>query len=914
MDERFEEDKLPGQMAYDELEPIILEESENVGEIDGQIGFNDLNSYSVDNTTSKGKENLNKADRNEERVVKNSVKDYIEKSVLDEIENDRQTRQDSLAKNKLANLKDNRTRLELSGNEGGNIISNALEDVLHNSMMPYTEHVVLDRALPRVEDGLKPVQRRILYTMLELGLEPDKPFRKSARIVGDCMGKYHPHGDSSVYDAMVRMSQDFSMREPLVLGHGNFGSIDGDSAAAMRYTEAKLTPLALELLRDLDKNTVPWNLNFDDTLKEPSILPGRYPNLLVNGASGIAVGVATNIPPHNLSEVIEGVIAYIDNPKISLSEMMKIIKAPDFPTGGIILAGEELEQAYKTGKGKILLRSKIQLEERSDRKMLVITEIPYLTNKALILQKIAELRENNKGFLSGIIEIRDESDRKGMRAIIRLKKEADEKAILNYLFKMTGLQVTFGINMVAIANGKPKQMGLLEIISYYVEYQREIIYRRTKFDLEQAKERAHILEGLLIAIKNINEVIKVIKSSASVSEARLKLRSKFDLSEKQAQAVLDMRLARLVNLEVNKLIEEIKELKEKIEALTKIYESKRLQLGVVKTELGEIKKKFKSNRKSIIDKKTVMEEVIKIKDEPVVIESEIVLAITAEKTVKNIPIKNYNLAQKEVNENTTLSHVHTQLLNIKNTKKVLIFTDKGNCYKTLAGDIPELKWKDKGAQFKSLDKKISAEDLPVKILELPDSLNKKELVFFTAYGMVKRSALSEYDISKSYFQAIKLRDGDEVVGVEVYDDNGSILFVSKATMALNFEKNDIPVQGRVSGGVKGMNLDEGDKIIFATQVDRAGNLTVLTDRGFAKRVPVAEFGLSSRYRRGLRAISLNGKGKELIYANFTERNDSIAVNLGEKIKLIDKISIENRLSPGKQVVSGKIVSASKYCT
>lgn len=910
-----EDEIMPGQICYDELEPIVTEkEEESASEIEGQISLMELNLENV-NTSEKEIKDLDNI--NEEENILNEIKkengateNGKAVSIIDEIEEDRTQRAE--AKGSVRREREKQVKFNLSEADGSGIILTSLEDVLHNSMIPYTEHVVLDRALPRVEDGLKPVQRRILYTMLELGLQPDKQFRKSARIVGDCMGKYHPHGDSSVYDAMVRMAQKYVLREPLVLGHGNFGSIDGDSAAAMRYTEAKLTPLAMELLRDLEKNTVRWMLNFDDTLKEPAMLPGRFPNLLVNGTSGIAVGVATNIPPHNLTEVIEGVVAYIDNPKITLEEMMKIIKAPDFPTGGIILASEELEQAYRTGRGKIVLRAKTHIEEKGDKKFIVITEVPYQTNKAALLQKIAELRETNKALLSGITEIRDESDRNGMRAVIKLKKEANEKVILDYLYKQTGLQTTFGINMLAIADGKPRQMGLLDIISYYVEYQREVIYRRTKFDLDQAKDKAHLLEGLLVAIKNIDEVIKIIKTSASVSEAKLRLRGKFSLSEKQAQAILDMRLARLVNLEVTKLIEELKELKEKIVQLTKIYDSKRLQLGIVKTEILEIKRKFKSNRMSQIDKKTVIEPTIRTKVEPVLVESDVMLAITADKTIKSIPLKNYGLAQKEVNENTTTAHVHTQLLKVKNTQKVLIFTNKGNCYKTIAGNISELKWKDKGATLKSIDKRIATDDLPIKIIELPENLEGKELIFFTSSGMVKRSLLGDYDIAKAYFQAIKIKDNEEVIGVEEYNDRGSILFVSKLTMVLNCEKGDIPIQGRVSGGVKGINLETDDKIIYATQVLKNGNLVVLTDKGFAKRVLVAEFGLSARYRKGLRSISLNGKGKGLVYANFTDADDNIAVEFEDKVKLIDSIPLENRLSEGKQKVSGKIIGASKY--
>ena len=952
--ENFEDgEPIEGQICYDELEPIDeLEEKNEDYTLEGQLGFDELNSFkmetSLKETNSMKQEQEKKDEKNfaaqtkdffsaenslsaikkekavETEIANNAkVEDEIDfsvlssenikgtenkddQSVLDEIEKDREQRESHKQK------RQKQIKFDLSEADGSGIILTSLEDVLHNSMIPYTEHVVLDRALPRVEDGLKPVQRRILYTMLELGLQPDKPFRKSARIVGDCMGKYHPHGDSSVYDAMVRMAQDYSLREPLVLGHGNFGSIDGDSAAAMRYTEAKLTPLAMELLRDLDKNTVRWMLNFDDTLKEPAMLPGRFPNLLVNGAYGIAVGVATNIPPHNLGEVIDGIVEYIEHPKISLEEMMKIIKGPDFPTGGIVLAGEELKEAYRTGKGKIILRARTHIEEKGEKKSIVITEVPYQTNKAALLQKIAELREANKNILSGIIEIRDESDRNGMRAVIRLKKEANEKFILDYLFRQTGLQVTFGINMVAIAEGKPKQMGLMEIISYYVEYQREIIFRRTKFELDQAKERAHILEGLLIAIKNIDEVIKIIKSSVSVAEAKVKLRNKFALSEKQAQAILDMRLARLVNLEVNKLKEELAALKTRIEQLTKIYESKRLQLGVVKAELSEIKRRFKNSRKSELDKKTQIVEVkTRVKSEPVIIESELVLAVCASGAVKSIPLKNYNLAQKELGVNSNLDHVHVQLLKIKNTSKVLIFTNKGNCFKTAVGNIPESKWKEKGALLKNIYKKIGSDEKAVAIIPLGQNLENKQIVIFTTDGMVKLSKIEEYDIAKSFFQALKLKDGEEVVGVEEFIGGGSVVFVSKFGMVLNFEKTDIPVQGRVSGGVKGMNLDSTDKVIFACQINKTGNLTVLTNKGIAKRVPIAEFGLSARYRKGLRSISLPNKNF-LVYSEFDHELPTIAAKIGENLKILPTIPLLNRLSEGKKIISGDIECAFKY--
>ncbi len=482
---------------------------------------------------------------------------------------------------------------------GKSVIQKDIDQVLSESMIPYSEHVILERALPRVEDGLKPVQRRILYTLFELDITPDKDYKKSARIVGECLGKFHPHGDTSVYDAMVRMAQDFNMREVLVDGHGNYGSVDGDGAAAMRYTEARMAPLALEVLRDLDKNTVDWTLNFDDSLQEPVTLPCRFPNILVNGANGIAIGLATNIPTHNLGEVISGAIAMIDNRDITLDEMMKIIPGPDFPTGGYIIAGDELKNAYATGKGKILIRAKVHIEGKAnEKKNIVITELPYQVNKAKLLQRILEVRDGKKYDLSCITEILDESDRSGTRAVVRVKKDADVNKVIDILFKETDMQVSYGINMVAIADGRPQQMGLLPILSYYVDYQREVVYRRTKYDLDIAKEREHILLGLIIAVRNIDEVVKIIKSSEDTADAKRRLIARFELSDRQAQAILDMRLARLTSLEIYKLEQELKEIQELIAKLTAIIGSKKLQFDIVKKEMLEIKKKYKDPRRT----------------------------------------------------------------------------------------------------------------------------------------------------------------------------------------------------------------------------------------------------------------------------------------------------------------------------
>ncbi|MEG2688025.1 MAG: DNA topoisomerase (ATP-hydrolyzing) [Clostridia bacterium] len=475
------------------------------------------------------------------------------------------------------------------------------EDVMHNSMLPYSESVILDRALPRVEDGLKPVQRRILYAMHEAGLTPDKAYKKCAKIVGDCLGKYHPHGDSSVYGALVRMAQPFSLRMTLVDGHGNFGSVDGDGAAAYRYTEARLSKLALELLRDLDKETVTWSANFDDSLEEPNMLPGRFPNLLVNGASGIAVGLATNIPTHNMGESIDAVVATIDNPDITTKELLKVFKGPDFPTGGFIIPVDTMESIYETGKGKIKIRSRMHIEDEDNgKKNIVITEIPFQVSKSDLLIKIADIRDANRDILSGISDIVDESDKNGMRAVIKCRKDADINAIIAFLYKKSNLEIGYSINIVAIAGGKPEQMGLKAILKYYINYQREVVVRRANYDLRAARARADIVAGLLIAIRNIDEVIKIIKESESTSKAKISLRERFDLNDDQAQAILDMRLKALARLEVGRLEEELAVLEKTIKRLTALLASKKLQYDLIKDEILAIKKDMNSERMSII--------------------------------------------------------------------------------------------------------------------------------------------------------------------------------------------------------------------------------------------------------------------------------------------------------------------------
>lgn len=786
-------------------------------------------------------------------------------------------------------------------NEKG-IIFSSLDEVLKNSMIPYAENVIMDRALPRVEDGLKPVQRRIIYAMYEMGLTHDKPHKKCAKIVGEVLGKYHPHGDSSVYGALVHLAQDFNMRMPLIDGQGNFGTVDGDSAAAYRYTEARLFPLALELVRDIEKDTVEFNLNFDDTQEEPETLPGRFPNLLVNGATGIAVGLATNIPPHNLAEVINGTVAFIDNPKISLKEMMKHIKAPDFSTGGYIIVGDELEEAYKTGKGKIKIRARVNIEkDTGDKQNLVISELPYQVNKANLLKKIFELKEDKKDLLGGINEVVDESDRNGMRAVIKLKKDADAKAILAYLYKNTDLETSFGINMVAIAHGKPCQLGLLDIISYYVNYQREVVLRRSKFDLERAKERAHILEGLIIAVKNIDEVIKIIKNAENTTDARAKLRARFNLTEIQANAILDLRLARLTKLEVYKLEEELAALKKLIAELTVIIGSKQKQMEVVKSELIAIKKKFADDRRSnlIVGGKEM--EIESVEKELKQIDNFIV-AVTEGKAFKKMTERNFKSSDKTVKENSVAEDFVKALAPARSDQILLAFTNLGNCCKIDMEIAPECRFRDKGSKFNAVCKDAARNEYPVAFFAVDeDKLPDGHLLFFTKDGLIKKTEWAEYNLLKPYYQAIKLKDGDELVAVEQDRSDTTIAFITEGGLALNALKDDIPVQGRVAGGVKGVNLNKGDCIKFVSQVDEEGEFIIVTDAGFYKRVLTVEIEPMARYRKGVKVVEL-GKDAKVVFAGWVKEPYDLAIidSFGVAFTVnTEEISIENRTTKGK---------------
>jgi DNA gyrase subunit A len=783
---------------------------------------------------------------------------------------------------------------------GEAIIQRPLEEVMHQSMMPYSEYVILERALPRVEDGLKPVQRRILFTMHELGLSSDKPHRKCARIVGDCLGKYHPHGDTSVYDALARMAQPFVMRGMLVDGHGNFGSIDGDSPAAMRYTEARMTSLAMELLRDIDKNTVGFHLNFDDTQKEPDMLPGRYPNLLVNGASGIAVGLATNIPPHNLGEAIDGVIAQIDDPDITVDGLMQCIPAPDFPTGGILLKDDQLRAAYETGRGKLQVRAKVHVEPGpSGRSLLVITEMPYQVGKSALLEKILKLSEEKKALFGGIHDIRDESDRAGMRAVIELKRDVDPERTLALLYKYSDLQATFGVNIVAIAGGKPVQMGLKEVIGHFIRHQREVVTRRTNYELERVRARAHILEGLIIAVDHLDEVIALIRASSAPKEARDRLMSRFALTEIQAQAILDMRLQRLTNLEIVSLRKEHDEIQKMMEKLIGILGSERKLLTLIKKELLEIKTRHADPRRTqIMDRP---EQIPVFEEEKPVAEEAIVL-VTRAGFVKRLSPKAYERAQADDAEAPRF------LIRTMTDERILFFSGLGQCYPVAVAQVPECRMRDRGLALTGLLMGFDAKEALINAFALPDDGYQGDLVFATRAGQIKRSALSAYAVKKSSFAAIGLRSGDEVCFVSRAAGDQQVLMVTQRAMSICFDLAEVSATGRTTMGVKGIALAPGDRLAFALLHEFEGELLLSSDRGYMKRCLLVDFDPQARGGKGVRCFHLlkSGVNGERIAGALMVRNpyDFIALKHGgESIRLnTESIPIELKDGKGQPVV------------
>lgn len=789
------------------------------------------------------------------------------------------------------------------------VLDTVLEEVMHNAMIPYAEDVILDRAIPRVEDGLKPVQRRVLYSMHEMGLTPDKPHKKCAKIVGDCLGKYHPHGDSSVYGALVIMAQPFSMRMPLIDGHGNFGSIDGDGAAAYRYTEARMSALTLELLRDLDKDTVQWTANFDDTMEEPNTLPGRFPNLLVNGAYGIAIGLATNIPTHNMGECIDACCAQIDNPAITTKELLQIMKGPDFPSGGYVIPVDSLESIYDAGRGKIKIRSKVHIEkEDNGKKNIVITEIPYDVNKAKLLRAIADLKEKEKETLAGIVDVVDESDKTGVRGVIKLKKDADAKKILDYLMKKTDLEISYSYNMVAIANGKPEILSLKNYLTYYIEYQRQVVLNRSLFDLKAAEARAEIVSGLLIAIRDIDAVIKIIKESESTQKAKEKLKETFDLTDPQAQAILDMQLKKIAKLEVGKLEEELANLKKTIAKLKAIVESKKKQLNVVKDEMQQIKNAMPSQRKTVIltdengealdaSRIPTAKEEAPYKDGVVTLNNDGQLRFMSQRA--------YSLAQKDMSTLDSDS-LPVQALSCNNKGSLFAFTNLGNLIKLDVTNLPEKKFKEKPFKAGAVCPDIVTGEYVVKLVFF-DGTPVGEFVLYTEQGNAKRVDINEFtSTNKAYLQAIVIDNGDKLINAEPVSDELYTVEITKDGQVLAYSTLEVPLQGRRAAGVKGIKLNDGDSVVFAGQVQEEGELIVMSTEGCIKKVITSTIELTSRYLKGVKIIELD-KAKVQYVSSVTDPYDLAYVTNGKtEVINTEDIRIETRTTKGKPLAKGKI--------
>lgn len=724
-----------------------------------------------------------------------------------------------------------------------------LEDVIGDRFGRYSKYIIQDRALPDARDGLKPVQRRILYAMYQEGNTSDKPFRKSAKTVGNVIGNYHPHGDSSVYEAMVRMSQDWKVRNVLIEMHGNNGSVDGDPPAAMRYTEARLSAIASELLRDIDKNTVDFTPNFDDSILEPTVLPSMYPNLLVNGSTGISAGYATDIPPHNLSEVIDGVIMRIDNPACTVADLMQLIKGPDFPTGGIIQGIEGIQKAYETGKGRIVVRGRTTIEDlRGGRQQIIIDEIPYEVNKANLVKKIDEFRIDRK--IEGITEVRDETDRTGLRIVIELKKDADAEGILNYLFKNSDLQISYSFNMVAIHNRTPKQMSLGQMLDAYIDHQKEVVTRRSEFELNKAKERQHIVEGLIKAISILDEVISTIRASKDKRDAKNNLIAKFQFTEAQAEAIVTLQLYRLTNTDITALQKEDEELSKKIDDLTSILASEKKLFSVIKKELLQVKKAFADNRRTKIEAE--IEEIV-INLEVLIPSEDVIVTVTKDGYIKRTSIRSYTASNgKEfgMKENDFL----LGQFEINTTDKLLLFTNKGNYLYLPVHEMPDIRWKDLGQHIANIIPIDKDEDL-VKAIPIREFTENEFLLFFTKNGMVKRSQLSLYQAQRysKPLVAINLKDEDEVVDVYLTDGSKDVFIGTHNGYGLWFAEEEVSIIGQRAAGVKGINLKDEDYVVsgFIFDPTEKPDFVLITHRGAAKRMNLKEFEKTSRAKRGV---------------------------------------------------------------
>ena len=776
---------------------------------------------------------------------------------------------------------------------------------MRNSFIDYSMSVIVARALPDVRDGLKPVHRRILYTLYEEGMTPDKKYQKSANAVGAVMGHYHPHGDSAIYESMVRMAQDFTYRHTLVDGHGNFGSIDGDGAAASRYTEARLAKISMELLRDLNKDTVDFSENYDGQRKEPVVLPSRFPNILVNGNMGIAVGMATNIPPHNLGEVIDGCVAYIDNPEITVTELMQYIKGPDFPTAGVILGNSGIKRAYESGRGAITIRGMATVEEAHNKHRIVITELPYQVNKKALIQRIGELVRDK--VIDGISNLSDESALEGIKIVIDVKKEANANVVLNNLYKHTQLQTSYGINFLMLVDGSPRTLGLREIIEKYIDHQKHVIYRRCQFDLKRYKDRLHILDGLKIALDNIDRVIKIIRESADDDEAKAGLMSNFALSEVQSQAILDMRLKRLTGLEKSKIEEEIAELEKLVRELEEILASEEKILEVIKTEMLEIKDKYADERRTHID----MTAIDYIEDESLIPVENVVITLTNKGYIKRLPADTYKTQNRggmgvkgmATNEEDFVEH----LINATSHDYILMFTNRGKVYRIKGYEIPEYSRQSKGLpiiNLLSLDK----DEKVTSLLKICNNDEYKCLVFATKSGLIKRTDISEFDsIRTNGKKFITLKDDDELVSVKKTTGNDEILMASSNGRMVRFNEDAVRIMGRGASGVRGINLD-GGILVGMEIVEPNEYVLVITEKGYGKKTPVDEYRITNRGGKGVKTVNITEKNGSIV--SFKTVDDSkdlmIITDSGIIIRLaVDKISTMSRVTQGVKLINLK---------
>lgn len=804
--------------------------------------------------------------------------------------------------------------MEEMQDKDGKIINRDIEQEMKTAYIDYAMSVIVARALPDVRDGLKPVHRRILYTMYQDGLTSDKPYRKSATTVGDVLGRYHPHGDSSVYDAMVRMAQEFSLRYPLIDGHGNFGSIDGDGAAAYRYTEARMSKIAETMLTDIEKNTVNFMPNFDDRLQEPTVLPAKIPALIVNGSSGIAVGMATNIPPHNLTEVINGIIKIIDEDEVTDEELMSVIKGPDFPTEGIILGREGIKQAYTTGRGKITLRAEAEIEEMSGNKQrIIVTSLPYQVNKAKLIENIAALVREKR--IEGISELRDESDREHkVRVVVELKRDANAQVVLNLLYKFTQMQTTFGIIMLALVNGEPKILTLRQCLQYYIEHRKDVILRRTQFDLDKALARAHILEGLKIALDNIDEVINIIRNS--YDDAKERLMKRFGLSDIQAQSILDMRLKTLSGLQREKIDEEYKQLMELIEYLRSVLNSEKLVFDIIKEELIEIRDKFGDERKTKI---TAAEGEFEIED--LIKEEQCAITLTHFGYIKRIPIDTYKSQRrggKGITGMTTKEDDFVkQIFTASTHDTILFFSNKGKLYRLKGYEIPEAGRTAKGTAIVNLLQLDNGEKISA-VIPIQNFAEGKYLLMGTKNGLIKKTKLEEYDTArKTGLLAITLKDEDELIGVRLTDGEDNVVLVTKKGLSITFEEKDVRPVGRTAQGVIGMRLDQDDEIIGMESIIGNKNATLLaiTENGFGKRTELDEYRVQNRGGRGVITYKVTPKTGNVVGIRIATGTEDVMLvtDKGTIIRLkVDEISILGRSTQGVTLMrtndGGKVVS------